>query len=67
MPENRSHDRKVYHILTKLIKFVVVEGITYVHIDLTCHKGMNSTKMLWRLKLLDGCCSGQIWHQQQHI
>jgi hypothetical protein len=32
------------HILTKLIKFVVADGSTYVSFNVMYHNGMNSTK-----------------------
>jgi hypothetical protein len=44
MPANGPQGRKMYHSLTKLIQFVVVDGDTYVSIGMLHHSGMNSTK-----------------------
>jgi hypothetical protein len=38
-----THDRNMLDLLTKLIKFVVVDGDIYVNIDMIYHNGMNST------------------------
>jgi hypothetical protein len=40
----KTHDRNMLDLLTKLIKFVVVDGDIYVNIDMIYHNGINSTK-----------------------
>jgi hypothetical protein len=36
MPDDSPHDRKMQHLLTKLIHFVVLDGDAYVNTSFSC-------------------------------
>jgi hypothetical protein len=44
MPADGHHGRNMQQVLTKLIKFVVVDGNTYVSFSMVSHNGINFTK-----------------------
>jgi hypothetical protein len=48
MPEDVQYDRYMQHVLTRLIKCVVVYSRTYVSFNMGCRNGMNSTKKLFK-------------------
>jgi len=43
MPEYGHYDRNMYHVLTRLIKFVLVDCSTYVNYNMIYHDGINIT------------------------
>ena len=46
MPEDGHCDRNVQQILTRRIKFVMVEGSTYDNFNMIYHNGTNFTKVI---------------------
>ena len=64
MPVDGPHDRNMYHIATKVIKFVVVDGSVYVDFDVQgIHKRMVRFQKLTRNLFLT--LHGQNVHRQQ--
>jgi len=45
MPDDGSQDRNMWHLLMKLIKFVMVDINRYVALDMLYHSGMNLIKI----------------------
>ena len=47
MTEDHQYGRNTQHGLTRLKKFAVFDGNTYVNFNIIFHKGMNFTKKKW--------------------
>jgi len=41
MPEDGHYDQNMYHVLTRLIKFVMVDCSTYVSFKMIYHDGIS--------------------------
>ena len=64
MPEDIQYHRYMQHVLTRLIKCVVVYSRTRVNFSMRYHNGMNSTKYLSTsggASSSGGLCWGQGW------
>jgi hypothetical protein len=44
VPSAGSQDRNIYHTVMELIKFVVVDGNTYINFDMLHNNTTNNTK-----------------------
>lgn len=51
MPEDGHYDQNMYHVLTSLIKFVMVDCSMYVSFKMIYHDGINFTIIFTKIKL----------------
>ena len=53
MTEDGQYDRNIQHVLTRRMKFIVVDGSAYASFNMTHHDGRNFTEIKTKV-MFDG-------------